>query len=80
MRSVFFLWHFFPKAIKICFILISELPADSPDLQFGLQIYPGGVMSAEQYLFVNNITIELEGTLTGVENLVIGPRGKVILK
>ena len=60
--------------------MISELPADSPDLQFGLQIYPGGMMSAEEYLFVYNITIELEGTLTGVENLVIGPQGRVIIK
>ena len=37
-------------------------------------------MAAEQTLLVNSITIELEGLLTGVQNLVIGPMGKVILK
>lgn len=37
-------------------------------------------MLAEQELTVTGITIENEGALSGVENLVIGPNGVIILR
>ena len=37
-------------------------------------------MLAEQVLTVTGITIENEGALSGVENLVIGPNGVIILR
>ena len=43
-------------------------------------VYENGVMEAEQILTVTGITIENEGSLKGVENLVIGPNGKIILR
>lgn len=58
----------------------SKLPADSPELQFGIFVYDYGVMLAEQVLTVTGITIENEGSLSGVENLVIGPNGVIILR
>ena len=58
----------------------SSLPADSPELQFGVFVYELGTMLAEQVLTVTGITIENEGALSGVENLVIGPNGVIILR
>lgn len=58
----------------------ASLPDDSPELQFGMFVYENGVMKAEQTLTVTGITIENEGSLKGVENLVIGPNGKIILR
>ena len=60
--------------------LFADLPIDSPELEFGLKITPGGTMRTEALLFVQGITIELEGTLEGAENLIIGPNGIVIIK
>lgn len=58
----------------------ASLPDDSPELQFGMHVYEEGVMQAEQVLTVTGITIQNEGLLRGVENLVIGPNGKIILR
>lgn len=60
--------------------LTADLPEDSPELQYGLIIYPDGQMQTARNFVVNNITVELEGILTGVENLRIGPGGHVIIK
>lgn len=60
--------------------LTADLPADSPELQFGLIIYTGGLMGTAQTFVVNDITLELEGTVSGMENLIIGPGGKFLLK
>ncbi|WAR26294.1 hypothetical protein MAR_011998 [Mya arenaria] len=58
----------------------TSLPADSPELQFGIFVYDLGTMLAEQTLTVKGITIENEGALSGVEHLVIGPNGVIILR
>ncbi|KAK3576663.1 hypothetical protein CHS0354_004948 [Potamilus streckersoni] len=60
--------------------ILAKLPPDSPELKFGLVVYPGGTMRAEKTLLINSITLEMEGLLSGVENLIIGPKGKVILR
>lgn len=60
--------------------LTADLPQDSPELEYGLIIYPDGVLQTAKDFVVNNITIELEGILNGVENLRIGPGGNVIIK
>ena len=57
-----------------------DLPYDSPELQFGLHIYHGGTLNIERLLYVNNITIQIEGTLLGVDNLVIGNNGTLIIR
>jgi hypothetical protein len=59
---------------------MAQLPDDSPEQQFGMFVYPGGVMQAEQTYTVTGITIENEGTMDGVEHLVIGPLGKMTLR
>jgi len=53
---------------------------DSPELQFGIFVYNLGTMLAEQTLTVKGITIESQGIISGVENLVIGPGGTIILR
>ncbi|KAH3816418.1 hypothetical protein DPMN_117934 [Dreissena polymorpha] len=58
----------------------TSLPADSPELQFGLFVYELGTMLAEKTLTVKGITIENEGKLSGIEHLVIGPKGVIILR
>ena len=58
----------------------ASLPSESPELQFGMYVYNGGVLKADQTLTVSGITIENEGTLSGVEHLVIGPQGVIILR
>ena len=60
--------------------LFADFQQDSPLLQFGTFIYNGGVLKAEGVLTVNAITIELEGTLDDIEELIIGPMGNVILR
>ena len=49
-------------------------------MQFGTFIYNEGILKAEGVLTVNAITIELEGRLDDIEELIIGPNGKVILR
>lgn len=56
------------------------LPDDSPELKFGIVVYETGVMMAEQTLTVTGITLANEGSLRGVEDLVIGPNGKFIIR
>ena len=60
--------------------LFADFQQDSPLLQFGTFIYSAGVLKAQGVLTVNAITIELEGTLDDIEELVIGPMGNVILR
>jgi len=60
--------------------IATSLPMDSPELQFGIFVYDLGTMLAEQTLTVKGITIENEGMLSGVEHLVIGPNGVIILR
>ena len=60
--------------------LFADFYQDSPLLQFGTFIYNRGVLKAEGVLTVNAITIELEGTLDDIDELVIGPMGNVILR
>ena len=57
-----------------------ELPDESPELQFGLKLYPNSTAEVEKLLYVHSITVEMEGLVAGVENLVIGSGGTVILK
>ncbi|KAL4230250.1 hypothetical protein ACF0H5_010636 [Mactra antiquata] len=58
----------------------ASLPDTSPELQFGVIVYENGVMLAEQKLTVTGITLANEGSLRGVEDLVIGPNGKIIIR
>ena len=59
---------------------MAQLPDDSPEQQFGLLVYEGGVMQAEQTYTVTGIVVMNEGTMDGIEHLVIGPLGKMILR
>ncbi|XP_033745591.1 uncharacterized protein LOC117331105 [Pecten maximus] len=61
-------------------VFSATLHVDSPELDFGLKIYQGGTMKAEEVLLVQGITIEFQGTLEGAEHLIIGPGGRIILK
>jgi hypothetical protein len=45
-----------------------------------MYVYKHGIMNAEETLTVSGITIVNEGILSGVNNLVIGPKGKIILR
>ena len=60
--------------------LFADFYTDSPLLQFGTFIYKAGILQAQGVLTVNAITIELEGTLDDIDELVIGPMGNVILR
>lgn len=60
--------------------MTTELPDDSPELQYGMFVYEGGIMQTKETTTVTGITIENEGTLEGVENLIIGPLGVIILR
>lgn len=60
--------------------MTTELPDDSPELQYGMFVYEGGIMQTKETTTVTGITIENEGTLEGVENLIIGPSGVIILR
>ena len=60
--------------------LLADFYTDSPLLQFGTVIYKNGILQAQGVLTVNAITIELEGTLDDIDELVIGPMGNVILR
>ena len=60
--------------------LTAELPRDSPELQFSVRSYPGSVMRADSTLTVHNVTLDMQGVLTGVDHLVIAPHGDVILR
>ena len=56
------------------------LPADSPELQFPLHIYPDGNVEMQRSLYVNNITLELAGIISGVDDLIIGSNGIAIIR
>ncbi|XP_053376792.1 adhesin BmaC autotransporter-like [Mercenaria mercenaria] len=58
----------------------AQLPDDSPEQQFGMLVYEGGVMQSEQTYTVTGISIENEGSMQGVEHLVIGPMGRITLR
>ena len=60
--------------------LTAELPYDSPELQFGLTVYPDGVLKMQKLLYVNNITLQVSGVVSGMEDLVIGRNGKAIIR
>ena len=60
--------------------LFADFNKISPLLQFGTVIYKTGILQAQGVLTVNAITIELEGTLDDIDELVIGPMGNVILR
>ena len=60
--------------------LTVDLPEDSPELRFGLQLYEGGILRMKKVLNVNNITMILEGPITGVEELIIGRGGLAVLR
>jgi hypothetical protein len=60
--------------------LTAELPRDSPELQFSIKSYPGSLMTADSTLTVHNVTLDIQGILSGVNTLIIGPYGDVILR
>lgn len=60
--------------------LTAELPLDSPELQFSVRSYPGSVMRADNTLTLHNMTLDLQGLLEGVNNLIIAPHGDLILR
>ena len=60
--------------------LFADFEEDNPLLQFGVFIYPDGALKAEGVLLVNGITIELEGRLDDIEELIIAPDGNFILR
>ena len=69
------LFHVGPKQT-----LFVDFEEDNPLLQFGAFIYEDGKLKAEGVLLVNSITIELEGKLDDIEELIIGPSGNFILR
>ena len=73
--SLYSLFHVGPKQT-----LFVDFEEDNPLLQFGAFIYEDGKLKAEGVLLVNSITIELEGKLDDIEELIIGPGGKFILR
>ena len=60
--------------------LFVDFKPENPLMLFGAYIYNGGILRAEGALTVNDIKIELEGRLDDIEELTIGPNGKVILR
>lgn len=60
--------------------LITKLPEHLPELQFGILINPRGVLQTAKQLLVNSITIDNEGTVAGMENMIIGPGGVVYIR
>ena len=57
-----------------------DLPLDSPELMFGLNVYSAGNVIMKRTLYVNNIVLDLAGKLSGVEDLIIGTGGLAILR
>lgn len=60
--------------------LFADFEEDDPLFQFGAFIYEDGKLKAEGVLLVNGITIELEGKLDDIEELIIGPSANFILR
>lgn len=60
--------------------LILDMPADSPELKFGLNVYKNAKAAMSATFYVNNIVVDLAGQLEGVENLIIGKGGKATLR
>ncbi|KAL4226615.1 hypothetical protein ACF0H5_014598 [Mactra antiquata] len=69
------MWHIGPHQE-----FSASLPDESPEFQFGMFVYDEGITVFEQTLTITGITFENEGILSGVEHLVIGPHGKIILR
>ena len=57
-----------------------DMPADSPELMFGLNVYSGATISMSATFYVNNIILDLAGQLRGVEHLIIGNGGEATLR
>ncbi len=64
----------FPKTLTV------DLPADSPELQFGLHVYSGGTVSMGSLMYLNSISIQNEGTIAGAQDLVVGHNSSVVLR
>ena len=56
------------------------MPDDAPELMWGMSVYKDGIVSLSATLYVNDIDMDLEGELSGVEYLVIGKDGTVTLR
>ncbi|KAL8620488.1 hypothetical protein ACOMHN_056880 [Nucella lapillus] len=61
-------------------VLRAELPRASPQLQFSVRSYPGATMQADRTLTVQDVMLDLEGVLAGVDTLIVAPHGDVILR
>ena len=57
-----------------------DMPDDSPELMFGLNVYNGATISMSATFYVNNIILDLAGQLSGVEHLIIGKGGEATLR
>ena len=60
--------------------LTFELPHTHPDLAYKVYVYEGGTLTTEKSLYVNNITLDLKGKLSGAKDLYIGPNGVAIIR
>ena len=70
---------------KICILfapqqLTASLPAESPELQFGLSIYRNGTVKMHQQFVVRHITVDIAGVVAGMEDLVVGKQAHVIIR
>lgn len=60
--------------------LTFELPYTHPDLAYKLHVYENGTLTTEKSLYINNITLDLKGKLSGAKDLYIGPNGVAIIR
>ena len=57
-----------------------DLPANNPRLAWNIQLYERGELDMPAHLEVHDLTLVLEGTVTGVRNISVGKGGKVYLR
>ena len=73
----------FPRKVCTFFApqqLTASLPAESPELQFGLSIYRDGIVKMDQQFVVRHITVDIAGIVAGMEDLIVGKHAHVIVR
>ena len=57
-----------------------DLPANNPRLAWNIQLYERAELDMPEHLEVHDLTLVLEGMVTGVKDISVGKGGKVYLR
>ena len=59
--------------------LVTELPEDSPSLTFNVEVEVGAYLITRAVVYITNTTLTLAGSVDTMQDLIIGPQGKVVV-